>query len=284
MSTLELSDGRTLSYTALGAAEGPLVVVLDGPCSRGLARAAAATALDLGIRLVAPDRPGAGESTPLPGRTIADWPADHAALLDALGAVSSGILGQSGGTPYALAAAAALPERTTGVSLTGAIAPFDDPHALAEAGRQVRGGVKLARRAPWLLRLALRLTARRDPRKIALKVAEDLPPADAEVMAAPANWAIHERTTAEILARPEAVAEELALLGRPWGIDLGAIRGPVELWSGDRDETHPTALSRRLARQLGGAPVHVVEDAGTFGLMPRYADALRHAAGAPARA
>ncbi|HEU4701156.1 MAG TPA: hypothetical protein VFS37_01645, partial [Conexibacter sp.] len=64
----------------------PLVVVLDGPGSRGLARAAAPIAASLGVRLAAPDRPGFGDSTLAPARGIADWPADHAALLDALGA------------------------------------------------------------------------------------------------------------------------------------------------------------------------------------------------------
>ena len=40
----------------------------------------------MGVRLVAPDRPGTRRSTAAPQRGIADWPADHAALLDALGA------------------------------------------------------------------------------------------------------------------------------------------------------------------------------------------------------
>ena len=60
---LALADGRTMSYGLYGADDGPLVVVLDGPGSRGLARAADGFAKDLGIRLVAPDRPGFFEST-----------------------------------------------------------------------------------------------------------------------------------------------------------------------------------------------------------------------------
>ena len=90
---------RCGGYTNLGAPAGPLVVVLDGPASRGLAHAAAASAARLGIRLVAPDRPGVRSSTPAPDRGIADWPQDHAALLDALGVPRAGILSQSGGTP-----------------------------------------------------------------------------------------------------------------------------------------------------------------------------------------
>ena len=55
-----LADGRTLGYGLYGASDGPLVVVLDGPGSRGLARAMASPAAQLGIKLLAPDRPGFG--------------------------------------------------------------------------------------------------------------------------------------------------------------------------------------------------------------------------------
>lgn len=280
---ITLPDGRTLTYLALGAPAGPAVVVLDGPGSRGLGRAADAAARTLGLRLVVPDRPGAGGSDALPGRTIAGWAADHAALLDALGLERAGLLGQSGGTPYALAAAAALPARTTGLALLGAVAPFEDPATLAEASRQLRTSVALGRRAPWLLRAGLRLAARsaaKDPEKPARRFAKDLPPADLAVLEDPALWQVHVTATAEILARPDAVADEIVLLGRPWDVDLGAITAPAALWSGAADTTHPTSISRRLATLLGGPPVTVVPEAATFGLLPVYPDALRHAAGA----
>lgn len=278
---LALPDGRTLSYATFGASADRLVVVLDGPGSRGLARAAAPVAASLGLRLVAPDRAGFGATTPAPGRGIEDWPADHAALLDALGVERAGVLGQSGGTPYALATAAALGERVTAVALVGALAPLSEPENLATAGRQLRSGVKLARRAPWLLRLGLRSAGRgvrKDPEKVARKVMKDAPPADAAMLDDPALWVIHERSTAEILGRPEAIASEIGLLARPWGVDLDAVRCPVALWSGERDTTHPPAHSRWLAERLGGAPVAVVPEAMTFGMLPIYGDALRFAA------
>jgi pimeloyl-ACP methyl ester carboxylesterase len=279
---LELTDGRRLSYAMFGAGEGPLVVVLDGPGSRGLARAAAAQATALGLRLVAPDRPGFATSTQVPGDRLAGWPRDHAALLDALGTRRAGIVAQSGGTPYALAAAAELPERTIALALIAPVGPLSEPAMRASSGRQLRQGMLLARRAPWLLRLALAgagRQARKDPERAAAKVAGDLPPRDAEIMRDPANWAIHQRSMAEILARPDAVAREIVRLTDPWGVDYDAIEAPVALWSGDRDETHPTAHADRLAELLHGAPVNVEPGAATFGLSPRYGDALRFAAG-----
>jgi len=279
---LELADGRTLSYALFGASEGPLVVILDGPGSRGLARASAAAAEQLGLRLVAPDRPGFAGSTQVDADRVAAWPGDHAALLDALGARRAGIVAQSGGTPYALAAAARLGPRTTALALVAPVGPLDERAMRSSAGPQLRRGVMLGRRAPWLLRLALAGAGRqaaKDPDKAAEKVAADLPPRDAEIMRDPANWAIHQRATTEIFARPDAVAREIARLAHPWNIDFAAIDAPVELWSGDRDEVHPTSHSHRLAELLSGdAPVHVVKGAGTFGLMAHYGEALRFAA------
>ena len=149
---ITLPDGRTLSYLLAGADSGPVVTVLDGPCSRGLGRALAATARELGIRLVIPDRPGCHGSTPKPGRTVADWPADHLALMDALGVDRFGIVTQSGGTPYGIAVAGAVPERVTAHSLLGAIAPLAEKAQWRAAGKDMKMTAMLSRRAPFLLR------------------------------------------------------------------------------------------------------------------------------------
>ena len=279
--TLELPGGRCLGYTSYGADDGPLVVVLDGPASRGLARAAAPTAAALGLRLVAPDRPGTRRSSAVAPRAIADWPADHAALLDALGAERAGILAQSGGTPYAVAAAAALPDRTIALASLGPVAPFDEATSVRELGGELRAGVRLSRRAPWLLRAVLRRFARaaaRDPKSMARKLAGGLPPADARALEDQALWSIHEQATAEILAEWRPFAHEIGLMARPWGVDPADVRVPVCFWSGSHDTRHPTTQARRLARLIGGdPPVHVVPDAAAFGLMSIYEDALRFA-------
>jgi pimeloyl-ACP methyl ester carboxylesterase len=279
---IELPDGRRLSYVMLGAPAGPLVVVQDGPGSRGLARGASGIAASLGIRLVAPDRPGFFGSTPNPGRSFTDWPADLAALLDHLGERRVGILGQSGGTPYSLVAAAELEERVIAVALTGPIAPMGDPEMLSLAGKKVQMGIKLARRAPWLLRFALRSQARKwrkNPEKTATADLESLPPVDAEMMRDPELFAGHVQAMGEILSRDAAVVTEFRMLGKPWGFDASRVNVPVAVWSGDRDEFHPTPHARRIAEMVGGAPVHVVHDAATFGLQPRYGDAMRFALG-----
>jgi pimeloyl-ACP methyl ester carboxylesterase len=269
MPQIALPDGRTLSYGAYGADRGPTVLVLDGPGSRGLARAAAPTAAALGIRLIAPDRPGFRDSTRVPGRRIADFVPDALALVDG----PFGILSQSGGTPYALALAAS--ERVTGVAFVGAISPLGEKDALQDVSGPMKPAFKLARRAPWLLRRVVKMGG--DPEKVARRVAKASPLPDQEALRDPAMWKIHLEETIEIQRDPEQFADEAILLARDWGIDLSAVRAPVQFWVGELDSTHPPVMSRRMAERLGGAPVHVVPNASTFCMSAIYPAALAHA-------
>lgn len=77
------------------------------------------------LRVIAPDRPGFGLSTFDARRRITDWPADVKALAAHLGITRFAILGGSGGAPYALACARALPaDMVSAVGLYAAAAPW----------------------------------------------------------------------------------------------------------------------------------------------------------------
>lgn len=276
-----LADGRTISYGLYGADDGPLVVVLDGPGSRGLGRAMDPPAVQLGIKLLAPDRPGFGRSTPTPRGSFAELASDLLALVDRLGFRRFGIVAQSGGTPYALALAGGAGDRATGLAFVGGLAPLHERHALADVTVPIRTVFLLARRAPWLLRPLLSGVARqnaKDPEAAARKYANSVPPADRIVLDDPTIWAIHATSSAEIVSRPAALAREMRMLVRPWGIDYDWITAPVALWVGELDRTHPPTMSRRLAKLLGRAPVTVVPGAATFAMLTAYPDVLRHAA------
>jgi pimeloyl-ACP methyl ester carboxylesterase len=279
---LTLPDGRVLSHAVLGdPRSATTVIVLDGPGSRGLARALAPEAERRGLRLVAPDRPGFLRSTARPGRSFTDVAADIVALADHLGAGRVGVVAQSGGTPYALALAAAAPDRVAALALVGPIVPLGDPGALDDVGGPMRGLFVLARRAPFLLRPALALgsrQARRDPEKVARRVVDGAPEADRRVMEDPALFAMHVRTTSEALATPATFAQEARLLVGPWDVDLAAVRCPRAIWVGEHDVTHPPSMARSLAARLGDPPVTVVPRAGTFAMLPVYGDVLAFAA------
>src|SRR4029079_2709344 len=78
-----------------------------------------------GQRIIAVDRAGFGLSDFCPGRQLVDWPSDVVGLANALGLDRFGILGVSGGGPYAAACAAEIPDRLTGMAIVGGLGPLD---------------------------------------------------------------------------------------------------------------------------------------------------------------
>lgn len=82
-----------------------------------------------GIRVVSPDRPAYGGSSPQPGRSMADWPSDVAAIADALGIDRFVVAGHSSGGPYAVACASLLPERVLAGIVLGGVTDMGWPRA-----------------------------------------------------------------------------------------------------------------------------------------------------------
>src|SRR5712675_1401945 len=124
--TIQTSDGRTLAIEEAGDPDGRPVLVHNGtPNSRHLYGPNAADAAARGLRLIGYDRPGYGESTPQPGRTVADCAADVRAICAELGIDRMVTWGHSGGGPYALACAALLPDLVSAAATLASPAPFD---------------------------------------------------------------------------------------------------------------------------------------------------------------
>ena len=87
---IELTDGRTVGFATFGSPDGvPVIWCHGGPGSRLDPVHRDLEAARAGLLLVGIDRPGYGVSTPLPGRTIADWIPDAMAVADELGLESS---------------------------------------------------------------------------------------------------------------------------------------------------------------------------------------------------
>ncbi len=81
--------------------------------SRHLYGRTVADAAACGLRLISYDRPGYGDSTPHPGRTMADCAGDARVICEALGIDRLAMWGLWGGGPHVLACAALLPDLVT---------------------------------------------------------------------------------------------------------------------------------------------------------------------------
>src|SRR5215510_4581611 len=102
--TITVSGGRAVGFKDYGPEDGtPVLWCHGGPGSRMEPSMAAVEAAAAGFRVVGIDRPGYGLSTPLPGRSIADWVPDGIAVADHLGIDRFITVGVSTGGAYALA-------------------------------------------------------------------------------------------------------------------------------------------------------------------------------------
>ncbi len=278
--TASLPDGRRLGYAHYGARHGTTFFYFHGlPGSRREARLLHAAAEARGIRVVAVDRPGYGRSDPLPGRSLYDWPDDVAALADALGLARFGVIGVSGGGPYALACAHALPERVIVTGVVCGLGPVAEP-ALRRAMRwPARLVFALAAIYPPLLNALagtpLAQLAHRRPASLLRLAARFNGGPDREVLLREDVLGILSDSLREaFLQGPAGAVQDTLLYRRPWGFDPGAITGRVIFWHGEADRIVPCLHSAYLQARMRQPERILVPDEGHFSLPIRHAPAI----------
>jgi pimeloyl-ACP methyl ester carboxylesterase len=282
-STFTLADGRALSYAEYGAPDGTPLFFFHGlPGSRKFAAPFSGDAADLGIRVIAPDRPGFGASTFQPGRLFGDWPADVAALADHLGLDRFFVSGISGGGPYTLACAHALGERVRAGGVISGGGDMSVPGALEGMHDQNRQLFELALSAGAegvATAMAPMVEMIRNDPDLAMKAAEaGLPAADLELLNRRTD--IKDALNAdgqEALAQGiEGVAHEVYLFVQPWGFDVAEITRPVVLWHGDDDRNAPLSHAQALADRMPHAELIVWEGMGHLTAIDRVKEIFGH--------
>ena len=272
---LHLADGRDLAWREYGDPDGRPIVNCHGGLLCGLDVAGFDdTARDLGLRLLSPDRPGLGASSRVPDRTTADWAADVAALLDAVGAERAGVFGWSMGGQYALACAAGLGERVTRTVVVAGALPLDDDDTFDQLNPMDRRLTRLAQHHPHVARDVFRSlgeVARHRPEAWAhLTTRGAVPEEGAALDALPDPGIAH--AAAHALEHGDGMVEEYVAWARPWGFTPDAVAGPVTLHQGTHDDLVPAAWADTLAARLPRAELVRHEGAGHF---LTYADPRR---------
>jgi pimeloyl-ACP methyl ester carboxylesterase len=267
---LVTAAGRRFSYAVYGAPESATVVVylhgFPGSCIEGALADVAAK--ELGIKIIALDRPGVGNSEPA---GIKSYPAAADLLrsfVEALGLSSFHLLATSGGAPFALACAARWGDRvlsTTIVSGMGPVAGQPLPSSMSPTNRKLLG---LGVHAPWLARQSITLIARwiqRRPHHMIPYLRRILPLADRAILRRSAVIETLERNTAQALHQgSSALLQEFTLLTRPWSIDYSTIKGPVHFWHGDGDAYVPFDLIRTVIPAIKQSRTSIVPGGGHF--------------------
>jgi pimeloyl-ACP methyl ester carboxylesterase len=274
MERLTVGDGRVVEYLVEGPAGGrPLVLHHGTPGVAMTLGPVVEVAARHGLRFVTHSRPGYSNSTPQPGRRVADVAADVAALLDALGADDCVTLGWSGGGPHALACAALLPDRCRAAAIIAGVAPYDaegldwlagmGEENVAEFGAAATGKDALD---AFLAEAGAGL-ADVQPGNIIAAFGDLLSAVDqAALRAGLADYLAASCRAAVSRGYDGWRDDDLAFLA-DWGVDLASIRIPVSIWQGDQDRMVPREHGRWLGEHVPGATTQLVPGEGHLSLI-----------------
>lgn len=277
--TIALPDGRKLGYAEYGEPAGLPIFAFHGtPGSRFMFRLVDEPARRLGLRLIAPDRPGFGLSDFQENRSLADWPKDVRSLADALGLERFALAGISGGGPYVAASAALLPERAIAAVLVSPVGPLcapEGPDSLPTA--QIMTFRLLPHLTPAMLgafslgRLMF-LNASDAMYKMVMRRAG---PADEPILLRPE---VKRNLLAGVIEGfqqgAHGVVEEMRIFAKPWAIPFDAIQCPVLLWQGTADNNVPVAASLRLVEIIPGCQLTRIEGAGHYWIFDHVEEVL----------
>lgn len=272
--TFVLPDGRALGYAEYGSPNGkPLLYFHGYPSSRLEANPIDEIACRRGLRVLALDRPGFGLSTPQPHRRLRDWPVDVQAFAQGMGISRFAVFGVSGGGPFALACAYALPRHVlTGVGLFATAPPWAAGAQHVALYRRLTSvaanywpsGLRVTINAlvgmvRWLM--TTRPVTRRIDRWLEAQGREE----EDGSRAALVEDGAPKRTTAQrredllrmLIDEPfaqnaEAAVHEARLLSSPdWGFRLEDVEyHVVRIWHGADDNNAPVVMIRYLAERL----------------------------------
>jgi pimeloyl-ACP methyl ester carboxylesterase len=270
-------DGSVIACEVVGAADATPVLFCHGLAdSRLSAYQLAPVAGQLGLRICAPDRPGTGRTDPRYLHRLADWVDDAALVLDALGADSVALLGVSGGGPFAAACAAGLAGRVRSLTLISPLGSPGWPTRGMATGERL--SLELARQVPafggWFLgRLAT--LAQYSPQLFLRLAASELPGVDRRALEQPVIRDPFLANYLEAFRRGSGgVAQDLRLLTRPWGFELGAIQVPTWVHHGDADTTVPAQHAELFAAAIPGARLQLHPGHGHFSILDATRDIL----------
>jgi pimeloyl-ACP methyl ester carboxylesterase len=256
---------RQIGFAEFGDPQGRAVFWLHGTpgARRQIPVEARVYAEKKHIRLIGVDRPGIGSSTPFQYRNVLAFADDLRTIADVLGIDEMAVIGLSGGGPYALACAAAMPDRVVVTGVLGGVAPTIGPEAIS--GGLMSLGSAVAPLMP-LIGLPLRLAAvgliqliRPLGSRAVDMYGRVSPEGDRRLLARPEFKAMFLddllNGSRKQMAAPFA---DIVVFARDWGFRLEEVKVPVRWWHGDKDHIIPFEHGEHVVSLLPDAELYTL--------------------------
>ena len=268
---ITLKSGRRLAYEEFGDPRGVPCFYFHGwPSSRVQAVLMDKIGREMGMRIVSADRPGIGDSDFHPDRRLLDWPVAQEELAARLGWERFHVVGVSGGGPYALVSAFAMPERLLSASVVCGAPP------LRQMGTRdlfwvYRAVLRVRNSCPWLLGIIFKagtVISRQSPSQIPMRwLLAMLDREDRAVMReAATQQVIAEGYRQAVCHGVRPVMTDADVYLEEWGFDLAAITVPVHIWHGRKDRNIPVAYAEKIAALIPRSITHWYDDEGHYSI------------------
>ncbi|MFI9270780.1 alpha/beta fold hydrolase [Kitasatospora sp. NPDC052896] len=283
---VKTADGRKLAVETFGYPAGKPVFLLHGTPGSRIGPTPRSTVLyNLGVRLIAFDRPGYGGSDRLQGRQVAAAAADVQAIADEFGLARFAVVGRSGGGPHALACGALLPGRVHRVAVLVSLAPWD-AEGLDWYGGMTPSNVRdyrAAERDHQRIAATMELRARRirdDPATLLAGLRRELRGSDRAVVSDAGIRRMLQRNYREAFRQnADGWIDDVLAFTTDWGFKAQDVTAATWLWHGADDAFSPVDHSRWLATHIPDATLFLEPGAAHFSSFRVLTAALKWAAG-----
>lgn len=261
---LKLKDGRQLSYAEYGDSNGRPVLFFHGsPGSRFQGELYDELTKSKALQLFVLERPGYGNSSSKPNRTLIDWVEDVSEFMKDKSFDHVDVIGVSGGGPYALACSALLDKHVLRTIVVSGMGQVDSEEGRNHLSQEEQMLIQAAQYAPE--KLATQIAhIHESPETLVAGATEHLPEFD-RALIKPETVGKYLKSLKEATKSAEGMISDYTIFAQAWGFHPGDIHVPVTFIHGSEDTTVSIELSKKLVGLIDNAKLQVIDGAGHLG-------------------
>lgn len=269
--TISALDGRKLCVETSGNPSAHAILFHSGTSTgRILYPKLVEETRRLGLFLIGYDRPGYGQSTARPGRSISDCADDVYSIAQYFNIDRMASWGFSGGSPHSIASAVLLPKLISASLAFCSLMPRNIPDFNYFAGMSEEK--ELERKLFSTDPIAFRAMLLKDREEVLSSTEKEI---RAECESIPNDQAVpytffefsYQAMRSALEPGTDGSWDDFNAFYSPWGFDLNTNRVPIGLWHGKMDKSVPFHHSEWLALNVPNSELHLTQTDGHLSVL-----------------
>jgi pimeloyl-ACP methyl ester carboxylesterase len=271
--------GERLLIQEWGEPTAPVLLMIHGfPGCADHATLMAAAPLVAGIRIIAMDRPGYGQSDVQRKMSPLKFAQQMKNFLDENNIEELSILSVSGGAPYSFALAYLLKDRVRKFTSVAGVAPLSAKNFRYMNSQQKKAFfLKKVVPEPVLEKLMKRIWSKGLAQLESFLFSDEnaFSPQDRKVFAHPqVGPALLSTVKTSLSNGPGGVLQDIRVYSKPWGFPLHEVHCPVTLWHGGADDVVHHKYAEDMQRLLPKAQLKLMVSEGHYSLPMNWRDQI----------